>query len=875
MKIAIIDTMGLSYDGYTLKTRGLGGSESAVILMADELYKLGFEVTVFNNCQSGEDCSPGMYSGVEYIDNSQAKEHNEIYDVVVVSRTVIPFIADSHPFVKFATKRMLWLHDTFIQGDHLMEQLVVDGTIDHVLTLSDWHTSYILNANHKGPRRNYEVLKKSIFQTRNGAVKYSNDVRIADKDPNLFVYNSSATKGMIPLVHKIWPEIKKQIPEARLLIIGGYYEFPTGPDAQEQTVRELMNATDNAQSGIEFTGIISQQKVSEILAKANMMLYPCAFPETFGISSLESLLYNTPIVTTRFGALEETAVDMACYKINYAIEPNSLFPDIDHDEQVAKFVEQVMTAYHTPYLHQQKQNYCSVVHDIATWDTVALQWKQFIYDIMGEFLSRSEYRTVSKINDKVARVFGRCNTMPAYTKYHSYVSEKPLLVISPFYNAADFIQKNILSVAQQNYESYQHVLIDDNSTDEGWIIAKDTIAALPKEIQNKFILIKNNKRQGAVYNQLITVNHMVSSGRTTEDTLVMLLDGDDWLVNNNTLFHYYNDLCDQGYEYTYGSMFSLADQIPLIAQEYPDEVKQNKTYRAHLFNWKIPYTHLRTCIAKYFQTLDHVKFMTESGEYMQAGADNPLFYELIEQVSSDKIYCNKEIVCIYNDINPINDYKINGQEQNKNAMTSYHPTTKKKTILIAIPTNRYIEPETMKSIYDLEIPDGYSTDFQFFHGYQIDQIRNLIAKWALDYDYLLSVDSDIVLPKDCLTKMISADKDIISGLYIQRIPNTHTLEIYKRTQTGGSINIHLDELPKDTQFEIVGCGMGCCLIKSKVFQLIKYPHYLYKSALTSENTISEDIYFCEKALEQGFKIWADSSIRCDHIGSTMYRVNDR
>ncbi len=30
-----------------------------------------------------------------------------------------------------------------------------------------------------------------------------------------------------------------------------------------------------------------------------------------------------------------------------------------------------------------------------------------------------------------------------------------------------------------------------------------------------------------------------------------------------------------------------------------------------------------------------------------------------------------------------------------------------KKILIAIPTARYIEAETFKSIYDLEVPEGY------------------------------------------------------------------------------------------------------------------------------------------------------------------------
>ena len=78
---------------------------------------------------------------------------------------------------------------------------------------------------------------------------------------------------------------------------------------------------------VEFTGIIPQKDIAQRLAKAGFMLFPNAFPETFGISSLESLLYNTPIITNRFGALEETAIDLACYKMDYAIQL------VRHEEQ--------------------------------------------------------------------------------------------------------------------------------------------------------------------------------------------------------------------------------------------------------------------------------------------------------------------------------------------------------------------------------------------------------------------------------------------------------------------------------------------------------------------------------------------------------------
>ena len=191
-----------------------------------------------------------------------------------------------------------------------------------------------------------------------------------------------------------------------------------------------------------------------------------------------------------------------------------------------------------------------------------------------------------------------------------------------------------------------------------------------------------------------------------------------------------------------------------------------------------------------------------------------------------------------------------------------------KTILIAVPTNKYIEPETMKAIYDLEIPEGYTTDFQFFYGYQVDQIRNLIAEWASHYDYLFAVDSDIVFEKDTLKKMLAHNVSMVSGLYIQRKPGEHILELYRQGR-----NIPYDQIRGKGLIEVDGCGFGCVLINSNVIRGIGYPQFVYKSALDHSQTLSEDNYFCMKAKERGFKIHADTSILCEHIGNTKFVVD--
>jgi FkbM family methyltransferase len=198
----------------------------------------------------------------------------------------------------------------------------------------------------------------------------------------------------------------------------------------------------------------------------------------------------------------------------------------------------------------------------------------------------------------------------------------------------------------------------------------------------------------------------------------------------------------------------------------------------------------------------------------------------------------------------------------------------KKKILIAIPTAKNIEPDTFKSIYDLIIPDGYETVFQYFYGYNIDQIRNLIADWTINgFDYLFSVDSDISFPPDTLARLLAHDKPVVSGLYIQRKPGQHILEIYEHTPTGGVTNMPYGKLKNRPLVEVAGCGFGCALVKAEVFRTIGYPQFKYYSAISMEGTVSEDVDFCRKAREKGFTIWADSGILCRHTGSFTFNVD--
>ena len=661
MRIAFIDTLGSPYDGSTLSKRGLGGSESAVIRMSEELAKLGFDVTVYNDCTS-DDAVPGMYNNVHYAPVETIGEYTKAFDVAIVSRSVDP-IARAWTPVASAKHVCLWMHDTFCEGDDQIEYLINTGQLNEIFTLSDWHTGYVTHCDH-GFRRNYDVLKNHIFMTRNGIGNMNPGwIDIREKDPNLFVFNASVTKGMVPLVKQIWPEVKRRIPDAHLKIVGGYYKLREagGPDQQQKDWTDLMA---NYGNDIEFTGVISQQEISDILRKASYMIYPAGQPETFGISTLEALAHNVPLITCQFAALEETAIDLASWKIKYPVEPNWAMQWLNQDNQVRLFVDKVVEAYNTPYLHQQKMYACNQVKDICGWDTVALQWKQHLYHKLGEYLPVEEYRKVTKINTKVRKVFNR-RFLNKEEIVEPVTMRNDICIITPVYNAEKYIARCIQSVAQQDYDNYTMYIIDDCSTDNTAQVAQDTIDHLPANIRYNFQLIHNVENNGAVFNQITTIE----DGSCQGDDIVMLLDGDDWLVNDPTLFHKYNNLYNEGAEFTYGSCWSVVDNIPLISQEYPPEVKANKSYRDYKFNWNMPYTHLRTFKASlmhdFLEKHGHKPFQDADGNWLRAGGDTAIFYAMIEAAKPENVVCVTDIVYNYNDANPINDYKVNSEEQTR------------------------------------------------------------------------------------------------------------------------------------------------------------------------------------------------------------------
>lgn len=139
-----------------------------------------------------------------------------------------------------------------------------------------------------------------------------------------------------------------------------------------------------------------------------------------------------------------------------------------------------------------------------------------------------------------------------------------------------------------------------------------------------------------------------------------------------------------------------------------------------------------------------------------------------------------------------------------------------------------------------------------------------------DYDFWLNIDADNPPLKNPLD-LVELDKDII-GLptpiwhYDKPKPKERPVywNAYKYDVTSGA---YWEYQTRKGLQEVDAVGTGCFLIARRVFENSKLRVKPFERQLNPDGTVFKgtDISFCEKAREQGFKIYCHFDYQCDHF----------
>lgn len=215
-------------------------------------------------------------------------------------------------------------------------------------------------------------------------------------------------------------------------------------------------------------------------------------------------------------------------------------------------------------------------------------------------------------------------------------------------------------------------------------------------------------------------------------------------------------------------------------------------------------------------------------------------------------------------------------------------------LIIGIPfCGRLCMPEWATALATLRMPPGLVVQYSTARGMEVGDARNQIAEHALKVGakYLLFIDDDTQIPPYAILKLMYAlDQQappfgkamVCAGIYCAKA-DPATPIVYSDRGSGPFWDWKFDDI-----FECASIGTGCMLIKTEVFTKIERPWFktitapmkaqLNRLEMGVEKihedisvTLTDDIYFCYKVADAGYKILAHGGVLCPHWDVTTQK----
>lgn len=223
-------------------------------------------------------------------------------------------------------------------------------------------------------------------------------------------------------------------------------------------------------------------------------------------------------------------------------------------------------------------------------------------------------------------------------------TKKPIVVVIPSYNNAQWCKRNLQSVFMQHYTNYRVIYIDDCSNDGTYELVEQYVRECQQE--KRVLLLRNNERRGAL------ANHYKAVHLCDDNEIVFNIDGDDWLKHEYVFTRINKVYSDPNVWLTYGSYENYPSGRPgECSRPMPDGVRIYNAYREHTYIT----SHLRTFYAGLFKQIKLGDFLYD-GQFIQASCDTAFMFPMLEMASERVKYLN-EVFYVYNQSSPHNHFR--------------------------------------------------------------------------------------------------------------------------------------------------------------------------------------------------------------------------
>lgn len=292
----IINCLGMPFNGETIKTQSLGGSESAAYYLARELAR-SHKVQVFTNCEQ-----EGTRDGVDYLFAGRQTEAapmgerfhfyglNTPHDVMIIQRHHNAFAYN------WASKiNLWWVHDLALYRFAPTVGAMMYN-VDGVLTVSQYHTDQISKVYGIDPDICFAIGNAVDLELFEGhAPRQPLEGRTVK-----LLYSSRPERG---LEHLVKPGgVMEQLGEGYALTVVGYDN--TTPDMRPYY--EALWARVDELPNCRNAGALSKPGLADLMCDADLLVYPTTFEEVSCITAMEAMAAGLPMISSHHGALPET-----------------------------------------------------------------------------------------------------------------------------------------------------------------------------------------------------------------------------------------------------------------------------------------------------------------------------------------------------------------------------------------------------------------------------------------------------------------------------------------------------------------------------------------------------------------------------------------
>src|ERR1700719_1489481 len=262
--------------------QGFGGSEESLINLTRELAKLGWDITVYNNCGH----KPVVFDGVTYRPWWEFNPRDK-QDVVILWRWPKPADWDIN-----ADKIVVDMQDTIPETMFTHRNRI--ERINRVFFKSQFHRSSFPRL----PDQKVAVVPNGIDLTLLTTGE--------PKDPKLLINTSSAERSM-SVLPKLFQKVKQRVPQARLQWAYGWGLFESLNAEQPEKIEWMRRAQAQMKAaGIEVLGYLNPEEVGKLYQRGAILAYPTDFLENDCISARKAQASGCVPVTVDIGALITT-----------------------------------------------------------------------------------------------------------------------------------------------------------------------------------------------------------------------------------------------------------------------------------------------------------------------------------------------------------------------------------------------------------------------------------------------------------------------------------------------------------------------------------------------------------------------------------------